>query len=96
MVFCTYCGKEPGKEDVFCTRCGNKLKDVDVQPQDIKLERTLKDLRALVDTVADEIKKQLLGQISEIESGFRTGTFTQEEFDKEAEEIKERLLRFTE
>ncbi|MFQ5801036.1 MAG: zinc-ribbon domain-containing protein [Candidatus Hydrothermarchaeales archaeon] len=94
MLFCTHCGHEAEKGDVFCRRCGTKLRDVSSGKDEI--ERTVKDLRVLVDKVAEQIKIELLEQVSEIESGIRTGSFTKKEFEAEVQEIKGRLSRFTE
>lgn len=94
MLFCSHCGHEAEKGDVFCRRCGTKLRAVSSAKDEI--DRAVTDLRALVDKVAGQIKIELLEQVSEIESGVRTGKLTKEEFEAEVEEIKGRLSSFTE
>ncbi len=94
MVFCTGCGKESETEDAFCRGCGARLRELPKNKSPI--EETLKELRDFVDTVASEIKKQLLGQIDEIDKGFASGKMSEDEFMAEAEEIRNRLRNFTE
>lgn len=94
MVFCTGCGKESETGDVFCRSCGARLRELPRSKSAI--EKTLEELREFVDTVAEEIKKQLLDQIDEIDEGIASGKMSEEEFKAEAEEIRNRLRKFTE
>ncbi|RMF90811.1 MAG: hypothetical protein D6733_02815 [Methanobacteriota archaeon] len=93
MVFCTHCGKKPREGDLYCRGCGTRLQAV--SPEQAEVERAIRELKGLVERVAEEIKKELLHQVAEVEKGFRDGVFTKEEFDSEVEEIRGRLLSFT-
>jgi hypothetical protein len=92
MRTCNECGKKPEKKDVFCRKCGAKLDEK--KAVETLVGSTLVDLRNLVDEAAREIKKELIGQVNEIEEGVKTGRLTLEEFDSKADELKARLINF--
>jgi hypothetical protein len=92
MAFCSQCGKDSEKDDAFCRTCGSKLSKASVAEGDILVAST--ELRALVDRAAESIKKELLGQISQIEDDFFSGKIDKKFFESEAAEIKGRLTGF--
>ena len=90
--FCSHCGKEVEDKDVFCRKCGGKIKRME-QAVD-GTEGVIVELKGLVESATERMKKELYSQVQEIESGLKSGRFTRKEFEAEAEEIKNRLLRF--
>jgi uncharacterized membrane protein YvbJ len=94
MLFCSHCGKGSEKQDVFCRKCGSKIS---IKPTvNDKIQGTVSELEGLVDEAARGIKKELLEQVFEIEDGLKKGNISQDEFDLEAEEIRDRLHNFIE
>ncbi len=92
MSFCKHCGKEARKGDVYCRKCGTKIPKKPLLDEEAK--SMIVELTSLVYDASESIKKELLGQISDIEKGFKTGWLNRKEFDAEAEEIRGRLLNF--
>lgn len=95
MLFCSHCGKESEKRDVFCRKCGSKI-IIKLATSDDKTKGTVSELEGLVDEAARGIKKELLEQVLEIEDGLKKGDISLDEFDSEAEEIRDRLQNFIE
>ena len=95
MAFCKQCGTEAKKGDLFCRSCGTKIVKKETKPlKKDKESDILSELKSLVDTVAKEMKKELLSQVAEIEKGLVSGDLTKEEFNSEAKEMKGRFLEF--
>lgn len=95
MLFCSHCGNESETRDVFCRKCGSKI-IIKQAAADDKIKGTVSELEGLVDEAARGIKKELLEQVFEIENGLKKGVISLDEFDSEAEEIKDRLHNFIE
>jgi uncharacterized membrane protein YvbJ len=73
----------------YCTRCGKKT-----QKGDVFCRKCGANLEGLVDEAAQGIKRELLAQISKIEEEIKNGKLTVDEFHAEANEIRQRLLKF--
>jgi uncharacterized membrane protein YvbJ len=93
MAYCTRCGKKTQKGDVFCRKCGARLEEEKPLAED-GLKETVSNLEGLVDEAAQGIKRELLAQISKIEEEIKNGKLTVDEFHAEANEIRQRLLKF--
>jgi hypothetical protein len=96
MAYCTRCGKKSEKGDTFCRKCGDRLEEEPLAEPlaEDGIKENISNLEGLVDEAAEGIKRELLGQISQIETEVKSGKMKNEEFHAEAEEIKQRLLKF--